>query len=169
MAVPNEASKVDAAHTAHATSRPPEGRAASWIICRNGGAAMNDDSLQSGVQIRRDMFGSETTDRQIAEANGFTRPMQDVVSRFCFGETWSRPGLGRRERSMVTLAVLCALGRPQELKVHVAGALSNGATPLEIREVLLHSMVYCGVPLGVDAIRNAAEVLAQLGIDLDNL
>ena len=128
-----------------------------------------DDSLRAGVQIRRDMFGSETTDRQIAQSNAFTRPMQDVVSRYCFGETWSRPGLGRRERSLVTLGVLCALGRPQELKVHVAGALSNGVSPLEIREALLHAMVYCGVPLGVDAIRNAAETLAQLGIDLDSL
>lgn len=131
---------------------------------------MNDDNaMHTGVQIRRDMFGSEATDRQIAEANAFTRPMQDVVSRYCFGETWSRPGLGRRERSLVTLGVLCALGRPQELKVHVAGALRNGATPLEIREVLLHSMVYCGVPLGVDAVRNAADVLAEHGIDLDRL
>jgi len=129
----------------------------------------DDDAMRTGLQIRRDMFGSETTDRQIAQSNAFTRPMQDVVSRYCFGETWSRPGLGRRERSLVTLGVLCALGRPQELKVHVAGALSNGVSPLEIREALLHAMVYCGVPLGVDAIRNAAETLAQLGIDLDSL
>jgi 4-carboxymuconolactone decarboxylase len=129
----------------------------------------NEDSTDTGLQIRREMFGSEATDRQIAQSNAFTRPMQDVVSRYCFGETWSREGLARRERSMVTLAVLCALGRSQELKVHVAGALSNGVTPLEIREVLLHSMVYCGVPLGVNAFRNAAESLAELGIDLDNL
>ena len=129
----------------------------------------DDDAMRTGLQIRRDMFGSETTDRQIAQSNAFTRPMQDVVSRYCFGETWSRPGLGRRERSLVTLGVLCALGRPQELKVHVAGALSNGVSPLEIREALLHAMVYCGVPLGVDAIRNAAETLAQLDIDLDSL
>ena len=129
----------------------------------------DDEAMRTGLQIRRDMFGSETTDRQIAQSDAFTRPMQDVVSRYCFGETWSRPGLGRRERSLVTLGVLCALGRPQELKVHVAGALSNGVSPLEIREALLHSMVYCGVPLGVDAIRNAAETLAQLGIDLDSL
>ncbi len=129
----------------------------------------DDDAMRTGVQIRRDMFGSETTDRQIAQANAFTRPMQDVVSRYCFGETWSRPGLERRERSLVTLGVLCALGRAPELKVHVAGALSNGVSPLEIREALLHAMVYCGVPLGVDAIRNAAETLSQLGIDLDNL
>ena len=130
---------------------------------------MSDDASHAGLQIRREMFGSETTDRQVAQANAFTRPMQDVVSRYCFGETWSREGLARRERSMVTLGVLCAMGRSQELKVHVAGALSNGVSPVEIREVLLHSMVYCGVPLGVDAFRNAAEALAQMGIDLDKL
>ena len=130
---------------------------------------MSDDASRAGLQIRREMFGSETTDRQVWQANAFTRPMQDVVSRYCFGETWSREGLARRERSMVTLGVLCAMGRSQELKVHVAGALSNGVSPVEIREVLLHSMVYCGVPLGVDAFRNAAEALAQMGIDLDKL
>ena len=130
---------------------------------------MSDDASRAGLQIRREMFGSETTDRQVAQANAFTRPMQDVVSRYCFGETWSREGLARRERSMVTLGVLCAMGRSQELKVHVAGALSNGVSPVEIREVLLHSMVYCGVPLGVDAFRNAAEALAQMGIDLDRI
>ena len=130
---------------------------------------MSDDASRAGLQIRREMFGSETTDRQVAQANAFTRPMQDVVSRYCFGETWSREGLARRERSMVTLGVLCAMGRSQELKMHVAGALSNGVSPVEIREVLLHSMVYCGVPLGVDAFRNAAEALAQMGIDLDKL
>ena len=130
---------------------------------------MSDDASRAGLQIRREMFGSETTDRQVGQANAFTRPMQDVVSRYCFGETWSREGLARRERSMVTLGVLCAMGRSQELKVHVAGALSNGVSPVEIREVLLHSMVYCGVPLGVDAFRNAAEALTQMGIDLDKL
>ena len=130
---------------------------------------MENDPTVAGLQIRRDMFGADTTDRQVAQANAFTRPMQDVVSRYCFGETWSREGLARRERSMVTLGVLCAMGRSQELKVHVAGALANGVTPLEIREVLLHAMVYCGVPLGVDAVRNAADVLAQHGVDLDNL
>ena len=130
---------------------------------------MSDDASRAGLQIRREMFGGETTDRQVAQANAFTRPMQDVVSRYCFGETWSREGLARRERSMVTLGVLCAMGRSQELKMHVAGALSNGVSPVEIREVLLHSMVYCGVPLGVDAFRNAAEALAQMGIDLDKL
>ena len=130
---------------------------------------MSENSLTNGVQIRREMFGAEFTDRQIAQANQFTKPMQDVVSNYCFGETWSREGLPRRERSMVTLSALCAMGRSHELRVHVKGALANGVTPLEIREILLHTMVYAGVPLGVDAIRNAAESLAEAGIDLDNL
>jgi len=133
----------------------------------SAGAQGNPDATRKGEAIRREMFGAEVTDRQIAQSNRFTRPMQDVVSRYCFGETWSRDGLTRRERSLATLAVLCALGRSHELRVHVQGAISNGATPLQIREVLLHAMVYCGVPLGVDAIRNAAEVLAGMGVDLD--
>jgi 4-carboxymuconolactone decarboxylase len=131
------------------------------------GADAGVDATRRGEAIRREIFGAEVTDRQLAQSNRFTRPMQDVVSRYCFGETWSRDGLTRRERSLATLAVLCALGRSHELRIHVPGAISNGATPLEIREVLLHAMVYCGVPLGVDAIRNAAEVLAGMGIDLD--
>jgi 4-carboxymuconolactone decarboxylase len=131
------------------------------------GAGAGADATRTGEAIRREIFGADVTDRQLEQSNRFTRPMQDVVSRYCFGETWSRDGLTRRERSLATLAVLCALGRSHELRIHVQGAISNGATPLEIREVLLHAMVYCGVPLGVDAIRNAAEVLAGLGIDLE--
>ncbi|MBN1237442.1 MAG: carboxymuconolactone decarboxylase family protein [Gammaproteobacteria bacterium] len=130
---------------------------------------MSEDALDKGVDIRREMFGKQVTDRQITEANLFTRPMQDVVSKYCFGETWSREGLTRRERSMVTLSALCAMGRSKELRIHVKGALANGVTPLEIRELLLHTMVYAGVPLGVDGIHNAAESLAEEGIDLNDL
>lgn len=127
------------------------------------------DVKESGVQLRREIFGAEVTDRQIAQANEFTRPMQDVVSKYCFGETWSRPGLSLRDRSLITVAALCAMGRSHELKIHVKGALANGVTPLEIRELLLHTMVYAGVPLGVDGIRNAAESLAEAGVDLNKL
>ena len=88
---------------------------------------MTADAKETGVQLRRDMFGAEFTDRQIEQANEFTRPMQDVVSKYCFGETWSRPGLTRRERSMVTLAALCAMGRSHELRVHVIGGRSPRA------------------------------------------
>jgi 4-carboxymuconolactone decarboxylase len=130
---------------------------------------VSEDSLSNGVQIRREIFGAQFTDRQIAQANPFTRPMQDVVSKYCFGETWSRPELGRRERSMVTLSALCAMGRTHELKVHVKGALANGVTPVEIREILLHTMVYAGVPAGVSGILTAAESLAEAGIDLDTI
>src|SRR5690606_27301614 len=124
---------------------------------------------KTAYEIRREMFGKEATDRQIEQANRFLEPMQAVVSRYCFGETWSRDGLTRRERSMITLAALCAMGRTHELRIHVKGALTNGVTPLEIRELLLHTMVYAGVPLGVDAFRHAAESLAEEGVDLDDL
>src|SRR5690606_8582154 len=130
---------------------------------------MGKDPTEIGVAIRREMFGKETTDRQIEQANRFLRPMQDVVSRYCFGETWSREGLSRRDRSMITLAALCAMGRPHELRIHVKGALANGVTPLEIRELLLHTMVYAGVPLGVDGFAHAAASLAEEGGGLDAL
>lgn len=130
---------------------------------------MTDDAYGAGVKLRHAMFGQDVTDRQIDNANQFTRPMQDVVSKYCFGETWSREGLSRRDRSMVTIAALCAMGRSHELKIHVKGALANGVTPLEIRELLLHTMVYAGVPLGVTGILSAAESLAEEGVDLDNV
>lgn len=130
---------------------------------------MGKDATEIGVAIRREMFGKETTDRQIEQANRFLAPMQEVVSRYCFGETWSREGLSRRERSMITLAALCAMGRSHELRIHVKGALANGVTPLEIREILLHTMVYAGVPLGCDAFFNAAQSLAEEGVDLDKI
>jgi 4-carboxymuconolactone decarboxylase len=134
-----------------------------------GGLKVTDDAYGAGVKLRHAMFGQDVTDRQIDNANQFTRPMQDVVSKYCFGETWSREGLSRRDRSMVTLAALCAMGRSHELKIHVKGALANGVTPLEIRELLLHTMVYAGVPLGVTGLLSAAESLAEEGVDLDNV
>jgi 4-carboxymuconolactone decarboxylase len=130
---------------------------------------MSNEALKTGVQLRRDIFGAEVTDQQIEKSNAFTRPMQDVVSKYCFGETWARDGLTLRERSMITLSALCAMGREHELKIHVKGALANGVTPLEIRELLLHTMVYAGVPLGVSGIINAAQSLAEEGVDLDAL
>ncbi|MGD8323935.1 MAG: carboxymuconolactone decarboxylase family protein [Gammaproteobacteria bacterium] len=130
---------------------------------------MSDDALDRGVQLRRDIFGAEVTDQQLERANAFTRPMQEVVSKYCFGETWARDGLTLRERSMITLSALCAMGREHELRIHVKGALANGVTPLEIRELLLHTMVYAGVPLGVNGIINAAQSLVEEGIDLDAL
>ena len=126
---------------------------------------MTDDLFARGLQVRRDMWGPEGAEQQIQNATDFTRPMQDLVTRYCFGETWTNPTLSRKTRSMITLAILVALGKPNELKVHVRGALSNGVSKDEIRDVLMHAMIYCGVPAAVEAIRNAAEVLKERGLD----
>ena len=122
-----------------------------------------DDSYQMGMQIRREMFGPGGAEERVAAATPFNRPFEDVVTRYCFGETWSRPGLDRKTRSMITLAALTAMVRPNQLKVHVRGALQNGVTPEEIREILLHTVVYAGVPAGVEAFTAAAEVLGAAG------
>ena len=122
-----------------------------------------DDSFRAGMQIRREMFGPAGADDRYAQTTDFNRPFEEVVTRYCFGDTWSRPGLDRKTRSLVTLAALTAMVRPNQLRVHVRGALANGATPEEIREVLLHTVVYAGVPAGVEAFTAAAEVLKELG------
>lgn len=118
-----------------------------------------------GLAIRRAMFGPAGADDQIAAATDFLAPLQDFVTRYCFGDVWTRPGLARKTRSLLTLAMLVALGRPNQLKVHVRGALANGASEEEIRETLLHAMIYAGVPASVDAFTNAAEVLREVRAD----
>lgn len=122
------------------------------------------DSFETGLQIRRDMFGPGGADERLANATDFTRPFEEVVTRYCFGDTWSRPQLDRKTRSLITLAALTALTKPNQIKVHVRGALANGCTVEEIREVLLHTTVYAGVPAGVEAFTAASEVLAQLNV-----
>jgi 4-carboxymuconolactone decarboxylase len=125
--------------------------------------APRDDSFRTGMQIRREMFGPAGSDDRYAQTTDFNRPFEEVVTRYCFGDTWSRPGLDRKTRSLITLAALTALVRPNQIRAHVRGALANGATPEEIREVLLHTVVYAGVPAGVEAFTAAAEVLKELG------
>jgi 4-carboxymuconolactone decarboxylase len=117
------------------------------------------DPSEAGLAIMREMFGAALVDGRQAAVTDFTRPLEDLVVRYCFGEVWSRQQLDRKTRSMLTLAVLTALGKPNQLRVHVQGAISNGVTQEEIREVLLHAMVYSGVPAGVEAFRAASEVL----------
>ena len=108
------------------------------------------------------MFGPAGADAQIEAATDFLAPMQDLVTRYCFGDVWTRPGLERKTRSLLTLSMLVVLGRPNQLKVHVRGALANGASEEEIRETLLHAMIYAGVPASVDAFLNAAEVMREV-------
>jgi 4-carboxymuconolactone decarboxylase len=111
------------------------------------------------------MWGHEGAEGQIDSATDFIWPMQDYVTRWCFGETWTRTKLPRKARSMITLGILVAQGRPHELKVHVRGAIANGLTKEEIQEVLLHAMVYSGIPRGVEGFRSAAEVLKEMGLE----
>jgi 4-carboxymuconolactone decarboxylase len=118
-----------------------------------------DPSYKTGMQIRREMFGPGGADERVAAATPFNRPFEDLVTRYCFGDTWSRPGLDRKTRSMITLAALTALVRPNQLKNHVRGALANGVTAEEIREILLHTSIYAGIPAGVEAFNAAMEVL----------
>jgi 4-carboxymuconolactone decarboxylase len=113
------------------------------------------------MKIRREMFGPGGAEQRLAQATDFNRPLEEIVTRYCFGETWNRPGLDRKTRSLLTLAALTALCRPNQIKAHVAGALANGCSVEEIRETFLHTMVYAGVPCGVEAFNAAAEVLAR--------
>jgi 4-carboxymuconolactone decarboxylase len=119
-----------------------------------------DEAYNVGMSVRRDMFGEAGAEQRMAQATDFNRPFEELVTRYCFGDVWGRPGLDRKTRSLITLAALTALTKPNQLKVHVRGALANGATAQEIREVLLHTSVYAGIPCGVEAFNAAAEVLA---------
>jgi 4-carboxymuconolactone decarboxylase len=119
-------------------------------------------TYEKGLKNRREVLGAEYVDNAIASADDFSRPLQELVTEYCWGAVWDRPGLDRKTRSIINLAMLTALNRPHELKLHIKGALNNGLTKAEIGEVLLQTAVYCGVPAAVDSFRSAREVFAQL-------
>jgi len=125
---------------------------------------MNKELFEKGLKVRREVLGKEYVDKAVASATEFNRPLQELVTEYCWGEIWNRPGLSRRERSMLNLAMLTALNRPHEVKMHVAGALNNGLTPNDIREVLMQTAIYCGVPAAIDSFRIAKEVFSERGI-----
>ena len=112
-----------------------------------------------GLATRGAVLGDTYVDNALAKATPFTAPLQELVTRHAWGNTWQRPGIDLRTRSIVTVSMLVALGRMHELKVHVRGALNNGVTPEELQEIVLHASVYCGFPAAVDAFRAAAEVV----------
>jgi 4-carboxymuconolactone decarboxylase len=116
-------------------------------------------SFEKGLEVRKAVLGAEFVEQAINSADDFNRPLQELVTEYCWGAVWTREGLSRQIRSMLNLAMLTALNRPHELKMHVQGALRNGVTKVQIREVLLQAMIYAGVPAGVDAFRVAREVL----------
>ena len=126
---------------------------------------MTDATYERGVQIRQEIFGKELTDAHLAGADDFNRLIQDLITRYCFGEVWGRELLPRQVRSMLTIAMLAALGRENEIKIHVRGALANGVSKEEIGEVLLHAAIYAGVPAGVSGFRCASEVFAEGAAD----
>jgi 4-carboxymuconolactone decarboxylase len=124
----------------------------------------NPDLYAQGLQTRRDVLGADYVDAAIANADDFNRPLQDLLTQYCWGDVWNRPGLDRRTRSLLNLAMLTALNRPHELKLHIRGALNNGVTKDEMREVFLQALVYCGAPAAVDSFRTAREVFKDLGV-----
>jgi 4-carboxymuconolactone decarboxylase len=123
----------------------------------------DDASFAAGLKLRRDMFGPGGAEERLRAATDFNRPFEELVTRYCFGDTWTRPGLDLKTRSLLTIAALTALSKPNQLRVHVAGALANGATVEEIREVILHTVAYAGIPAGVEAFNAAADVLTKAG------
>jgi 4-carboxymuconolactone decarboxylase len=141
-------------------ARPARG--ATLTITRE--ITMNKEAFEKGLKTRREVLGAEYVDASIRNADDFNRPMQELVTEYCWNEIWNRPGLDRRTRSFLNLAMITALNRPHELKLHVRGAINNGLTKDEIREVFLQAAIYCGVPAAIDSFRSAKEVFKEMGI-----
>lgn len=122
---------------------------------------MDKKTYETGLGIRTDVLGKEYVENALRTADDFNKPFQELVTEYCWGAVWGREGLSRKTRSMLNLAMIGILNRPHELRAHVAGALRNGVTKDEIREVFMQLAIYAGVPAGVDAFRVAREVFAQ--------
>jgi 4-carboxymuconolactone decarboxylase len=125
----------------------------------DGEAGATSAMFDQGLEIRRDVLGSDCVDGSLKNADEFMMAMQRITTEWCWGYVWSRPGLERKTRSMINIAMLTALDRPAEIKLHVRGALRNGVTPDEIKEILIQATIYCGVPAGLEAFKAAHEVL----------
>ena len=123
---------------------------------------MDKALFDKGMAVRREVLGAEHVDKSMATATDFNRTMQEFVTEYCWGAVWTRPGLPRKTRSMLNLAMLTALNRPHEIKLHVRGALNNGISREEIAEIFLQAGVYCGVPAAIDAFRTAKEVFDEV-------
>ena len=123
---------------------------------------MSKETYDKGLKIRKEVLGAEFVENAFKTADDFSRPMQDLATEYCWGYVWGREGLDKRTRSLLNLAMIATLNRPHELRLHIAGALRNGVTREEIREVFMQVAIYAGVPAGVDSFRAAKEVFAQL-------
>jgi len=123
---------------------------------------MNQDLYDQGIAMRRKVLGDAHVDASLAAATDFSRDLQEYVTQYCWGDIWNRPGLTLQERSLVNLAMITALNRGHEFKAHVRGAINNGVTVEQIKEVLMQTAFYCGGPAALEAFRLAAEVIAQM-------
>lgn len=124
--------------------------------------------FEKGLQVRREVLGAEYVDKSVQSVDAFMIPLQKLITEYCWGEVWSRPGLDRRLRSVINLAMISALNRPNELKLHVLGALKNGVTKEEIQEIMLQVAIYCGVPAGLDSTKIAKEVIGKFEAEQAN-
>jgi 4-carboxymuconolactone decarboxylase len=123
------------------------------------------EKFERGLKTRKEVLGSEYVEKSVQGADDFNWPMQELVTEYCWDEIWNRPGLDRRSRSLLNLAMISALNRPHELKLHVRGAIHNGLTKQEITEVFLQVAIYCGVPAAVDSFRIAKEAFNEMNLD----
>ncbi len=122
----------------------------------------NEQLFEAGMAMRRQVLGDAYVDQALARASEFSKPMQQLVTRFCWGEIWNRPGLSLRDRSLLNLGMLTALNRGEELKAHVRGAINNGLSQDEVREALLQTAIYCGVPAAIGAFRIAQQAIEEM-------
>ena len=122
---------------------------------------MTSELFDKGMKIRTEVLGEAYVKKAMGSMDDFTQPLQELVTEYCWGAVWGRAGLKRSERSMINLAMISALNRPHELKLHIRGALTNGLTKDQIREIFMQVAIYAGVPAGVDAFRQAREVFAE--------
>lgn len=129
---------------------------------------IRDELYDSGLELRRQMFGPSGAEEQVEATTDLNDKIQDIVTRYCFGDIWHRDGLGLKTRSLITLAMLVALGRPHEIRIHLRGAISNGMSTEEIRELMIHSVLYCGLPAAVDGLRAFEEVLGEAATEAEN-
>ncbi|RNC95922.1 MAG: 4-carboxymuconolactone decarboxylase [Oricola sp.] len=128
---------------------------------------LEGERFEKGLRIRRQVLGDAYVDRSIAAADDVSAPLQKLITEWCWGEIWSRPGLERRMRSVLNLGMTMALNRSAEFRLHVRGALNNGLTREEVVEIILQGAIYCGVPASLDAMRSARAVFAELDEEAD--
>jgi 4-carboxymuconolactone decarboxylase len=125
---------------------------------------MNKELFEQGLAVRKEVVGASYVEKSLAAADEFNMPMQELVTEFCWGSVWTRPGLVRRDRSILNIGMIAALNRPEELALHIRGAINNGVTKDEIRECLLQVAVYCGMPAGLGSFKVAKEVFKDMAV-----